>query len=48
MLLCLTKEGRILELARMISGATITQEAIDFAKKRLSENAQKLIIAQII
>lgn len=36
----LDKEGRILELARMISGATITQEAIDFAKKRLSENAQ--------
>lgn len=34
----LNKDGRIKEVARMISGATITQEALDFAKKRLSEN----------
>lgn len=33
----LDKEGRITELARMISGAQITQEALDFAKKRLAE-----------
>ncbi len=33
----LDKEGRIQEMARMISGANITQEALDFARKRLSE-----------
>ena len=31
----LNKEGRIHEIARMISGSEITQEAIDFATKRL-------------
>lgn len=35
----LNKEGRIQELARMISGSHITQEALDFAKKRLEDNA---------
>ena len=33
----LNYEGRIKELARMVSGANITQEALDFAKTRLSE-----------
>lgn len=33
----LDKEGRIKEMARMISGANITQEALDFARKRLEE-----------
>ena len=31
----LDKQGRINEIARMISGSEITQEAIDFATKRL-------------
>lgn len=33
----LDKQGRIKELARMISGANITQEALDFASKRLEQ-----------
>ncbi|PAF47578.1 DNA recombination protein RecN [Helicobacter sp. 12S02634-8] len=37
----LDKEGRILEMARMISGASITQEALDFAKKKLEQNGLK-------
>lgn len=31
-------EGRIEEMARMISGANITKEALEFAKKRLEES----------
>ncbi|MDO7253345.1 AAA family ATPase [Helicobacter cappadocius] len=34
----LDKEGRIKEMARMISGANITKEALEFAKKRLEES----------
>ncbi|PAF54007.1 DNA recombination protein RecN [Helicobacter sp. 13S00482-2] len=34
----LHKEGRIEEMARMISGANITKEALEFAKKRLEES----------
>lgn len=33
----LDKDGKIQEIARMISGAEITQEALDFAAKRLGE-----------
>ena len=33
----LNYEGRVRELARMVSGANITNEAIEFAKTRLSE-----------
>lgn len=36
----LDEEGRITEMARMISGSNITQEAINFAKKRLQEYFQ--------
>lgn len=34
----LDKEGRIEEMARMISGANITKEALEFARKRLKES----------
>lgn len=34
----LDMEGRIEEMARMISGANITKEALEFAKKRLEES----------
>lgn len=34
----LDTEGRIEEMARMISGANITKEALEFAKKRLEES----------
>lgn len=34
-IISLNKEGRIQEIARMISGDVITQEALDFASKRL-------------
>ena len=33
----LDQEGKIYEIARMISGSEITQEALDFAKKRLED-----------
>lgn len=33
----LDKQGRVQELARMISGANITQEALDFASRRLEQ-----------
>ncbi|WP_095333034.1 AAA family ATPase [Helicobacter sp. 11S02596-1] len=36
----LDKEGRILEMARMISGADITKEALEFAKKKLEQNCK--------
>lgn len=34
----LDKDGRIFEMARMISGADITKEALEFAKKKLEQN----------
>lgn len=39
----LDEEGRVIEMARMISGSNITQEALDFAKKRLQEHLQERI-----
>lgn len=36
----LNYEGRVRELARMVSGANITNEAIEFAKTRLSEHVK--------
>ncbi|PAF42009.1 hypothetical protein BKH45_05360 [Helicobacter sp. 11S03491-1] len=35
----LDKQGRIEEMARMISGVNITNEALEFAKKRLEEHS---------
>lgn len=34
-MIALDREGRIKEIARMISGATLTQEALEFASKKL-------------